>query len=314
MKHFIHITDLSIEEIQETLERTLLLKKNRTDQNSLLRNQTYGLLFYKRSTRTRVSFEVGIQELGANVLALDSQNTQISRGESIKDTAIVLSRYLHGLVIRSHEHNVLNEFAKHASMPIINGLTDFNHPCQVLTDIFTLLERYDPENVSLSVLKNKKIVFLGDTASNMANSWILASAYLDFELVLAGPKSYEPTDEIIKKLNSDKLIPKHRFTSNPSEAVIDADVLYTDVWVSMGDEGNENEKKAILKPYQVNSSLMKKACPEALFLHCLPAHVGEEVTRSVIEGPQSIIYDQAENRLHTQKSIIAELSRLNLKY
>ncbi len=314
MKHFIHITDLSIEEIQKTLERTLLFKKNRAHECSLLRDQTYGLLFYKSSTRTRVSFEVGIQELGANVITLNSQNTQIGRGESIKDTAIVLSRYLHGLVIRTHEHSILTEFTKHATMPIINGLTDFNHPCQVLTDIFTLLERYDPENVSLSALKNKKIVFLGDTASNMANSWILASAYLDFQLVLAGPKGYEPSDEIIKKISSDKLVPNHRFTSNASEAVIDADVLYTDVWVSMGNEGNEDERKAILKPYQVNSSLIKQACPEALFLHCLPAHIGEEVTQSVIEGPQSIIYEQAENRLHTQKSIIAQLSQLNRKY
>ena len=165
MKHFNHITDFSLEELQATLKQTKDLKLNRTNTPKSLDKQSWGLLFYKSSTRTRVSFEVGVQELGANAIVLNSQNTQIGRGESIKDTAIVLSRYLHGLVIRAYDHSVVTEFAKHANMPIVNGLTDFNHPCQVLTDIFSILERIDPENLDLSALRGKKIAFFGDTAS-----------------------------------------------------------------------------------------------------------------------------------------------------
>lgn len=307
MKHFNHITDFSIEEIQATLKQTRDFKHNRANTPKTLEQQSWGLLFYKSSTRTRVSFEVGIQELGANAIVLNSQNTQIGRGESIKDTAIVLSRYLHGLVIRAYDHSVVTEFAKHANMPIVNGLTDFNHPCQVLTDIYSILERFDPENLQLSAIQNKKITFFGDTASNMANSWIIAAAHIGFDLVLAGPKGYEPTTQVLEKLKVEKLTPRHTFTHDPIQAANQADAINTDVWVSMGDETQAKERKEALADFQVNEALVAQANKDFLFLHCLPAHIGEEVTEAVIEGPNSIVYDQAENRLHTQKAILAQL-------
>lgn len=309
MKHFIHLTDFSIDAIQSTLTKSLELKLKRAQTEQHLKGESWGLLFYKSSTRTRVSFEVGIHELGAHPIVLNSQSTQIERGESIKDTAKVLSRYLHGLVIRAYDHSVLTEFAEHASMPIVNGLTDFNHPCQILTDLFTLLERYDPQNVDLSQLQGRKIVFLGDTASNMANSWILAAAYLEFELVLAGPEAYPPQTSILEKLASEGLSPRHQFTQDAATAVESADALYTDVWVSMGDEAEAEKRKQVFQPFQVSDRLMAKAKKDAYFLHCLPAHIGEEVSQSVIEGPHSIVYDQAENRLHTQKAILAQLKK-----
>ena len=307
MKHFNHITDFSLEEIQATLNQTKDLKLNRANTPKALEQQSWGLLFYKSSTRTRVSFEVGIEELGAKAIVLNSQNTQIGRGESIKDTAIVLSRYLHGLVIRAYDHSVVTEFAKHATMPIINGLTDFNHPCQILTDIFSILERIDPENIDLLALQNKKIAFFGDTASNMANSWIIAAAYIGFDLVLAGPKDYEPTNEVLEKLEAENLVPRHIFTTDPSQAADQADIINTDVWVSMGDEAQAKKRKEDFVDFQVNEALITKANKDFLFLHCLPAHIGEEVTQAVIESPNSIVYDQAENRLHTQKAILAQI-------
>lgn len=307
MKHFIHITDFSKDTLQETLELSLKLKQRRAETERVLDGESWGLLFFKSSTRTRVSFEVGIHELGGHPIVLNSQSTQIGRGESIKDTARVLSRYLHGLVIRAYDHSVLTEFAEHATMPIVNGLTDFNHPCQILTDLFTLLERYDPQGVNLTHLQGRKIVFLGDTASNMANSWIIAAAYLGFDLVLAGPEAYQPQQSVLDKLTAEGLSPRHQFTQDAEAAVEGADALYTDVWVSMGDEEETEQRKRILRPFQVNDSLMAKAKPDAYFLHCLPAHIGEEVSQSVIEGTHSIVYDQAENRLHTQKAILAQL-------
>ncbi len=307
MKHFLQITDFTVEELQTTLKRTKAYKDNRLDASTCLNKESWGLLFYKSSTRTRVSFEVGIHELGGNPIVLNSQNTQIGRGESIKDTAKVLSRYLHGLVIRAYDHSVVTDFAKYSSMPIVNGLTDFNHPCQILTDLFSILEHLSPEAIDLEALKGKKVVFYGDTASNMANSWILAATYLDFDLVLAGPKGYEPKDTILNALGAKGLNSRHTFESDAQKASEDADVLYTDVWVSMGDEAEANQRKATLKDFQVNQTLLSKAKSNALFLHCLPAHINEEVTEAVIEGPNSIVYDQAENRLHTQKAILAQL-------
>ena len=307
MKHFNHITDFSLEEIQATLKQTKDFKLNRANTPKVLEHQSWGLLFYKSSTRTRVSFEVGIEELGAKAIVLNSQNTQIGRGESIKDTAIVLSRYLHGLVIRAYDHSVVTEFAKHATMPIINGLTDFNHPCQILTDIFSILERIDPENIDLLALQNKKIAFFGDTASNMANSWIIAAAYIGFDLVLAGPKDYEPTNEVLEKLEAENLVPRHIFTTDPSQAADQVDIINTDVWVSMGDEAQAKKRKEDFVDFQVNEALITKANKDFLFLHCLPAHIGEEVTQAVIKSPNSIVYDQAENRLHTQKAILAQI-------
>jgi ornithine carbamoyltransferase len=310
MKHFVQITDFSVEEIQATLKLTEELKTHRLKTPKILDQESWGLLFYKSSTRTRVSFEVGVQELGANAIVLNSQNTQIGRGETIKDTAKVLSRYLHGLVIRAYDHSVVTEFAEHATMPIVNGLTDFNHPCQILTDIYSILERYSPKEVNLKALEGKKVVFLGDTASNMANSWILAAAYLNFELILAGPSGFEPKNTVLKALKDSNLTARHSFTNDAMAATENADVLYTDVWVSMGDENEAEARKATMKNYQVNEALLKNAHKDALFLHCLPAHLNEEVTQEVIEGAHSIVYDQAENRLHTQKAVMAQLKAL----
>lgn len=307
MKHFLQITDFTIEALQASLKRTKDYKDNRLSTPLSLEKESWGLLFYKSSTRTRVSFEVGVHELGGNPIVLNSQSTQIGRGESVKDTAKVLSRYLHGLVIRAYDHSIVTEFAEHASMPIVNGLTDFNHPCQIVTDIFSILEHLSPEAIDLNALKDKKVVFYGDTASNMANSWILAAAYLEFDLVLAGPKGFEPTDSVLKALQAQGLSPRHHFESNAEKASEAADVLYTDVWVSMGDEAEASQRKQLLKDYQVNQNALDRANKNALFLHCLPAHIGEEVTQDVIEGPQSIVYDQAENRLHTQKAILTQL-------
>lgn len=310
MKHFVQITDFSVEEIQATLKLTEELKTHRLKTPKILDQESWGLLFYKSSTRTRVSFEVGVQELGANAIVLNSQSTQIGRGETIKDTAKVLSRYLHGLVIRAYDHSVVTEFAEHATMPIVNGLTDFNHPCQILTDIYSILERYSPKEVNLQALEGKKVVFLGDTASNMANSWILAAAYLNFELILAGPDGFEPKHSVLKALKDSNLTARHSFTNDAIAATENADVLYTDVWVSMGDENEAEARKATMKNYQVNEALLKNAHKDALFLHCLPAHLNEEVTQGVIEGAHSIVYDQAENRLHTQKAVMAQLKAL----
>ena len=307
MKHFLQITDFTVEAIQASLKRTKDYKDNRLSTPLSLEKESWGLLFYKSSTRTRVSFEVGVHELGGNPIVLNSQSTQIGRGESVKDTAKVLSRYLHGLVIRAYDHSIVTEFAEHASMPIVNGLTDFNHPCQIVTDIFSILEQLSPEAIDLNALKDKKVVFYGDTASNMANSWILAAAYLEFDLVLAGPKGFEPTDSVLKALQAQGLSPRHHFETNVEKASEAADVLYTDVWVSMGDEAEASQRKQLLKDYQVNQNVLDRANENALFLHCLPAHIGEEVTKEVIEGPQSIVYDQAENRLHTQKALLTQL-------
>ena len=242
---------------------------------------------------------------------LDSQNTQIERGETIADTAKVMSQYLHGLVIRTYGHEIVEEFAKHATMPIVNGLTDLNHPCQLYTDIFTLLERYSPEAMDIKALKGKRVVFFGDCASNMANSWIHATAMFGMEITLAGPKGFAPTHEIDFALGADGLAKKYVFTTDAKSAAEGADVLCTDVWVSMGDEAEAAKRKSAMTPYQVNGDLLELAKSDAYFLHCLPAHAGEEVSQEVIDSPQSIIFDEAENRLHAQKAIMAKLVELN---
>ncbi|WP_269522955.1 ornithine carbamoyltransferase [Coraliomargarita parva] len=311
MKHFLKETDFTLEQAQDVFALAKEFKANRLNCPPALNMQSWGLLFYKSSTRTRVSFEVGINELGGFPVVLNSQNTQIGRGETIEDTSKVLSRYLHGLVIRTFEHEIVETFARHASMPIVNGLTDFNHPCQLYTDIFTLLERYDPENVSIESLKGKKVAYLGDSASNMANSWIITAAMFGMEIALSGPEGFEPQQEVIDALKADGLPVEYTYTLDPKKAMQDADVVYTDVWVSMGDEAEAVTRKAQMAPYSVTSELMALAKADAYFMHCLPAHAGEEVTQDVLDSPQSIIFDEAENRLHAQKAILAKLVELN---
>ncbi len=311
MHHFLKETDFTLEQAQEVFSLAKSFKENRLNGPAALNMQSWGLLFYKSSTRTRISFEVGVNELGGFPVVLNSQNTQIGRGESIADTAKVMSRYLHGLVIRTFGHDIVEGFASNGSIPIVNGLTDFNHPCQLYTDLFTVLERLSPDAMDINTLKGKKVAFFGDCASNMANSWIMSAAMFGMEIVLAGPEGFEPEPVIDEALIADGLPLDYTFTTDPEAAAKDADILYTDVWVSMGDEDEATERKAKMQPYQVNSELLALAKPDALFMHCLPAHAGEEVSQAVLDGPQSIIFDEAENRLHAQKAIMAKLVELN---
>ncbi|WOO42084.1 ornithine carbamoyltransferase [Rubellicoccus peritrichatus] len=308
MPHFLKETDFDKEAIQRIFAQALEMKVNRAETPNLLDRESWGMLFYKNSTRTRVSFEVGIHELGAHPVILNVGNMQIKRGESTADTAKVLSRYLHGLVIRCFDHSVLEDFAAEGSVPVVNALTDFLHPCQIYTDMFTLAERWSGGSYDLvESLAGKKLAFLGDTASNMANSWLLGGAHLGMEISLGGPAGYEPGEEILALLKKEGLEDRFTFSSDPLEAVKDADVLYTDVWVSMGDEAEAEARLAEMKPYAVTAELMAAAKTDAYFMHCLPAHPDEEVTQEVLDSPASIIFDQAENRLHVQKAILGEL-------
>lgn len=311
MYHFLKISDFTLEQAQSVFSIAKSFKEDRLNVPNLLNKQSWGLLFYKSSTRTRVSFEVGIHELGGNPIVLNSNQTQIGRGETTKDSARVLSRYLHGLMIRSYDHSIVEDFAEHATMPIINGLTDFNHPCQLCADIFTLLERYSPDAMDINTLKGKKIAFLGDSSSNMANSWILSAALFGMDVFVSGPEGFEPKQAVVDRLKADQLPVNFIYTTDPREAVESADVVYTDVWVSMGDEAEAKQRRQQMAPYQVNEQLLSLAKPGAYFMHCLPAHPGEEVSQSVLDSPQSIVFDQAENRLHVQKAIMAKLVELN---
>jgi len=311
MHHFLKVTDFTLKQAQAVFVLAKAFKDDRFNTPATLNKQSWGLLFYKSSTRTRVSFEVGVNELGGHPIVLNSQQTQIGRGETVEDSSKVLSRYLHGLVIRTYEHSIIEEFAKHSRIPIINGLTDFNHPCQLYTDIFTLLERYSPDAVDINTLKGKKVAFLGDSACNMANSWILTAAMFGMEIVVSGPEGYEPKQAVIDALKADGLPVNFTYTADPKEAVKDADAIYTDVWVSMGDEAKAAQRLQEMAPYQVNAELLALAKPSAYFMHCLPAHAGEEVSQEVLDSPQSIIFDEAENRLHAQKAIMAKLVELN---
>jgi ornithine carbamoyltransferase len=309
MKHFLKSTDFSQAEAGQVLSLAQELKQNRGKiSSSVLKNQSWGMLFFKSSTRTRVSFEVGIHELGGNPIFLNKNDVQISRGETIEDTAKVLSRFLHGIIIRCYEHSILEEFAEKGSIPVINALSDFLHPCQIYSDAFTMAERWANGGSLLDSLKGKKIAFLGDTACNMSHSWMLGGALFGMEVALAGPAGFEPGSEIKDTIKKSGLEPTWTFNPDPLEAVANADVVYTDVWVSMGMEEEKEKRLKVLSPYQVNQTVMAQAKKDALFLHCLPAHVGEEVSKEVLDSPASVIFDQAENRLHAQKAIMSVLS------
>jgi ornithine carbamoyltransferase len=307
---FLKLTDVSVPQLESLLEAARGFKVDRLENASKpLRGQTWALLFHKASTRTRVSFEVGIHELGGHAMVLDQNRLQTGRGESIEDTARVLSRYIHGIVIRTYEHAYVEDFARSGSIPVVNALTDALHPCQVLSDLFTLAERWGRPGEFLKSLRGRKVAFFGDCASNMAHSWILGAAMAGMELVLCGPERFAPQGLVEDLLRKARLAPTHRFIQDPVEAARNADALYTDVWVSMGDEAERENRIALLSPYQVDGKLMELAHPGALFLHCLPAHVGEEVSESVYHGPGSIVFDQAENRLHAQKAVLSLLSQ-----
>jgi len=263
-----------------------------------LANKTLGMIFEKSSTRTRVSFEVGMYQLGGTALFLSSKDIQLGRGETIEDTARVLSRYLDVIMARTFEHSKVEDLAKHGNIPIINGLTDLLHPCQALTDYYTAYEKGKK-------LEGLNFVYLGD-GNNMAHSLMLTGAILGCNVVVCSPKEMLPNMEVVEeaKMLASKSGGSVNVIEDPREACKNADVIYTDVWASMGQESDFNAKEKILRPYQVNKELFSLAKKDAFFMHCLPAHRGEEVTSDVIDGPNSVIFDEAENRLHVQKSII----------
>ena len=294
-RDFLAITDFSRDEIQRLFELAKKMK-SRTYRETPLSGKTLAMIFAKSSTRTRVSFEVGAYQLGGQALFLSSKDIQIGRGEPIPDTARVLSRYVDGIMIRTFDHGEVEELARFATIPVINGLTDLTHPCQVLADVFTIKEH-------LGGWEGKRIAWIGD-GNNMANAWIEAAQVLGFELRLACPEGFEPNRAKFEAAQKHADI---TVTEVPEEAVEGAHVVNTDVWASMGQEGEADARRNAFKGYTVDADLMKLAAPKAIFLHCLPAHRGEEVTAEVIDGPQSRVWDEAENRLHVQKALLATL-------
>jgi ornithine carbamoyltransferase len=281
----------SIFERAHRLKRILREGKNHTPLNG----KTLGMVFDKSSTRTRISFEVGMFQLGGIALFLSSRDTQLGHGEIIADTARIMSRYLNGIMIRTFSQESVEEFARYATIPVINGLTDLLHPCQLLSDLFTIIEKRGG-------YEGLKVAYVGD-GNNMANSWINAAAKLPFHLDLACPDGYDPDTVILKRgmAEAPAGVVLHR---KPAEAVRDADVVYTDVWVSMGQEAKREEKMKRFQGYQVNQALIDRARKDVLVMHCLPAHRGEEITAEVIDGPRSVVIDEAENRLHVQKAVM----------
>ncbi|MFH1367689.1 MAG: ornithine carbamoyltransferase [Elusimicrobiota bacterium] len=304
-KDLISIFNLSSKEIWDLIVTARRLKSGKSFR-PVLTGKSLGLIFEKPSTRTTVSFAVAMYQLGGFPLVLDARNLQRKRGETIPDTVRTLSRYLDAIMIRAFSHRDVEEFAEWATVPVINGLTDTEHPCQILGDLLTICEK---KRIStLSRLKNIKVAFIGD-GNNMANSWIAAAGTLGFTFVLGRPKGYGPNLRILEKACKLGRSSGGRITvtHNPEEAVKDADVIYTDVWISMGEEAERAKRMRAFKRFQVNAHLLRKAKRKCLVMHCLPANRGEEITSDVIEGPQSIIFDQAENRLHIQKAILLKL-------
>ncbi|MBK1880342.1 ornithine carbamoyltransferase [Pelagicoccus mobilis] len=312
MQHFLKETDLTVNQAAEVFSLAHALKQGRGKHTPpTLKGQTWAMIFSKSSTRTRVSFDVGIHELGGHPIFLNKNDIQLGRGESIYDTANVLSRFVHGLIIRTYDQSEIEEMSKLGSIPVINALTDYLHPCQIYTDAFSMAERWADGTNFMESLKGKKLAYFGDTANNMANSWILGAAMFGMELVLSGPEGYEPGEDIKATLAESGHAPTWSFTTDPEAAAKDADVLYTDTWVSMGQEEESAERIAAMKPYSVTSDLMKLGKSDALFMHDLPAYKGMEVQEDVLYGKQSIIFDEAENRLHTQKAIMSVLAEAN---
>lgn len=300
-RDFLSIHDYSPEEVLYILEVALKLKamQKAGEPHPFLGGKTLGMIFQKPSTRTRVSFEVGMYQLGGHALFLSPADLQIGRGETIKDTALTLSRYLDGIMIRTYGHDEVMELAKHATIPIINGLTDLLHPCQVMGDMMTILEHK-------RTLKGIKLAFVGD-GNNMAHSLLFGGARTGMDVVVACPQGFEPDQEIIQTAKRDALETGARLevVFDPREAVHDADVIYTDVWSSMGQEKEAKEKEKNFVDYQVNHQMLRLAKPDVMVMHCLPAKRGREITDEVIDGPHSVVWDEAENRLHMQKAVMA---------
>ena len=297
MKHFLSIADLDRGDIPEIFRMAAEYKNDRRHSPaSLLKGKTWGLIFSKPSTRTRVSFEVGIRELGGEAIYLNANDIQLGRGELIKDTARVLGRLIDGAVIRTFAQSDIEEFAEFSGVPTINALTDDEHPCQILSDVFTIEEKRG--NIA-----GKIVTFVGDGACNTARSWTLAAAKFDFQLRIAAPHRYQPEPEWLRRAGGSVVC-----TTDLREAARNADVLYTDIWVSMGTELESARREAELGPYWINDAIVDLAKRDALVMHCLPAHRGQEIDAQTLEANASTIFDQAENRLHVQKAILAKLA------
>lgn len=302
-KDLISMNDLSVGEVATIFDvaKKLKQKQKKGEPHQYLKGKTLVMIFSKASTRTRVSFETGFFQLGGHPIYLNDSSSQVGRGEPVRDTARVLSRFADGIMIRTFSHDAVKELAEFASIPVINGLTDLEHPCQALTDLFTIMEHKE-------VLKGRKLVYVGD-GNNMTNSLMVACAKVGMNMVCACPKGYQPDLEIFREAceEAKKTGCTIEIEEDLFEAAKGADVLYTDVWASMGQEGEQSIRKEALGDYQINAELLKVARPDAIVLHCLPAHRSEEITEEVIEGPHSVVFDQAENRLHVQKAIMALL-------
>lgn len=300
MKHLLKLGDYSEKEILSILNLADQLKyeKKHNIEHHYLKGKTLGMIFAKSSTRTRVSFEVGMYDLGGSALFLSNANTQLGRGEPVEDTARVLSRYLDGIMIRTFDQEEVETLAKYGSIPIINGLTDYAHPCQVLADLMTIREYKN-------TFKGMKLTFIGD-GNNMCNSLIVGCIKVGMDVAVACPKGYEPDADIVAWANETG---KFTLTTDIYEAAKDADVLYTDVWASMGEEAEAEERKKVFAGYQINSDLMAVAKPDAMVLHCLPAHREEEITAEVFEAHADEIFEEAENRLHAQKAVLVKLMK-----
>lgn len=294
-RDFLTLWDLSSQEIDSVIRKALEGKSGRDGNRCPLIGRSVGLLFEKASTRTRVSFEVGIYQLGAQAISMNAMELQMGRGETLRDTAKTLSRYLHGIVIRTYDHARLEEFSCHSSIPVINGLSNRHHPCQILADLMTVHEKKGG-------LKGIRLAFIGD-GNNVANSLIEAASKMEFNLIVACPEGYEPDPDVLERAR-DVAKSEIIILRDPREAAGRADVVYTDVWVSMGQEKEAEDRKRRFRPYQVNEALLSCAKKDAIVLHCLPAHRGEEITDDVMDGARSAVFDQAENRLHTQKALL----------
>lgn len=302
-RHFLTLLDYRSEEIFYLLEQAVKLKKAQKEGNcpQLLKGKSLGMIFENASTRTRVSFEVGMTQLGGHALFLSPRDLQIGRGEPIKDTAQVLSRYVDAIMIRTNSHEAVEQFANYSQVPVINALTDYYHPCQAMADLLTIYEYK-------GTFKGLKVAFVGD-GNNVCHSLMIASAKVGMDIAVATPKGYEMNEGIVERAKkvAQETGAAITITNDPVEAVENADVIYTDVWTSMGYESEQEERKKIFVPYQVNKELASHAKNDYIFMHCLPAHRGEEVTEEVIDSEHSVIYDEAENRLHAQKAILAAI-------
>jgi ornithine carbamoyltransferase len=303
-KDLLSINDLTVEEMQIVFRRADELRKESQRYEDLLKGKVLAMIFEKPSTRTRLSFEVGMRQLGGSSIYLNSNDMQLSRGESIKDTAKVMERYVDGIMARVYRHNDLLELAAHTKISVINGLSDREHPCQVLADMYTIRQKKRG-------LKGLKFAYVGDGGSNVAQSLMLACTKLGMKMYVACPSEYPPSKETIKaaEQNSKKFWDTFKVVPHPKQAVTNADIIYTDTWVSMGEEAEAKKREKILRPYQVNQELLSLAKKDCLVMHCLPAHRGNEITDEVMDGPNSVIFDQAENRMHVQKAILSLLLR-----